>query len=140
LDQPAVPANITFGRRNFAELRELYASSRFVVIPLIPSTNSNGLTAILEAFAMGKAVVVTDSPGQVGILQEGVNSLRVPPRDPAALRGAIERLWRDPELCASMGAAGRALVCAEYNLDQWTSTLSRAAIEAIEARDHRRTR
>ncbi|HEX3617973.1 MAG TPA: glycosyltransferase family 4 protein [Solirubrobacteraceae bacterium] len=140
LDQSAVPANITVGRRNFAELRELYASSRFVVIPLIPSANSNGLTAILEAFAMGKAVVVTDSPGQVGILQEGVNSLRVPPRDPAALREAIERLWRDPELCARMGAAGRALVSAEYNLDQWTSTLSRAAIEAIEARDRRQSR
>jgi glycosyltransferase involved in cell wall biosynthesis len=138
LDESAMPSNITVGGRAFADLRELYASSRFVVIPLIPSANSNGLTAIMEAFAMGKAVVVTESPGQVGILEEGVNSLRVPPRDPQALRDAIERLWGDPELCARMGAAGRELVAANYSLDQWTATLSRAATEAVQTRVQRR--
>jgi glycosyltransferase involved in cell wall biosynthesis len=132
-----LPPNVTFGGRGFTELRELYAQSRFVVVPLIPSTNSNGLSAILEAFAMGRAVVATDTPGQIGILEDGINCLRVPPQNPVALRKAIERLWNDPELCAKLGAAGRELVVSRYSLDHWAATLSCAAREAIKARQER---
>jgi glycosyltransferase involved in cell wall biosynthesis len=134
LEQDPLPPNITVGPKSFSELRALYARSRFVVVPLIPSTNSNGLTASLEAFAMGKAVIATETPGQIGLLEDGVNCLRVPPRDPDALRAAIERLWNDPELCAQMGAAGRALVESTYTFEHWSETVARAAGEAISVR------
>jgi len=45
---------ITVGRKSAVELRELYASSRFVVVPLQPSKSDNGITTCLEAMAMGK--------------------------------------------------------------------------------------
>jgi glycosyltransferase involved in cell wall biosynthesis len=139
LEQDPLPSNITAGPMSFTELRGLYARSRFVVVPLIPSTNSNGLTASLEAFAMGKAVIATETPGQVGLLEDGVNCLRVPPHDPHALRAAIERLWNDPELCAKMGASGRELVESTYTFEHWSEMLARAASEAIAARgEHRR--
>jgi D-inositol-3-phosphate glycosyltransferase len=38
---------------------------------------------------------------------EGETGLVVPPRDPAALRGALERLLADRELRRRLGAAGR---------------------------------
>ncbi len=98
LAQETLPPSVTVGPKSFTELRELYARSRFVVVPLIPSDNDSGITAILEAMAMGKAVIVTDTPGQVGVLEDGVNCLRVAPFDAVALREAITRLWEDPQL------------------------------------------
>ncbi|MCW3004442.1 MAG: glycosyl transferase group 1 [Conexibacter sp.] len=107
VDDGPLPPRVTVGRRTQVELRELYARSRFVVVPLLPSTSDNGITTCLEAMAMGKAVICTETEGQIGVLEDGVNSLRVPPEDPVALRTAIERLWNDRELCARLGAAGR---------------------------------
>jgi glycosyltransferase involved in cell wall biosynthesis len=57
--------------------------------------------------AMGKALICTDTEGQVGVLEDGVNAIRVPPQDPSALRAAVQRLRNDPELRARLGAAGR---------------------------------
>lgn len=126
----SIPSNVTIGRKPHAELRDLYADSRFVVVPILPSDNDSGITVILEAFAMGKAVICTDTPGQTGILQPGVNCLRVPPRDPEALRTAIVQLWNDPENCQRLGAAGRAAVVEHHGLDQWRTALTRAVTEA----------
>ncbi len=138
-DRPAlaesqIPPNVSIGRKSFTELRALYGRSRFAVIPLIPSDNDSGITAILESFAMGLAVIVTDSPGQTGVLKHGVNCLRVPPQDPAALAAAIRRLWEDPALCARLGANGRDQVQRRHSLECWTATLVRAADEARSAR------
>ena len=52
----ALPPHVTVGRKTHAELRELYARSRFVVVPLRPADMDNSITVILEAFAMGKLV------------------------------------------------------------------------------------
>jgi glycosyltransferase involved in cell wall biosynthesis len=93
---------ITVGRKSLTELRELYACSRFVVVPLQPSNSDNGITTCLDAMAMGRAVICTRTAGQIGALEDGVNSIRVPPHDTIALRRAIERLWSDPELCAQI--------------------------------------
>ena len=79
------------GRKTFAELRALYARSRFVVVPLLPSDIDNGITSILEAFAMGKAVICTETAGQIGVLEHGVNCLRVPPFD---VEASGKRSWR----------------------------------------------
>jgi glycosyltransferase involved in cell wall biosynthesis len=112
-----LPAHVTVGYRSMPELRELYARSRFVVVPLLPTDSDQGITSCLEAMAMGRAVICTDTDGQIGVLEDGVNSVLVPARDPVALRAAIERLWANPELCALLGAAGRRLVEERYGLD-----------------------
>jgi glycosyltransferase involved in cell wall biosynthesis len=129
-----LPDTVTVAAQTYTELRELYARSRFAVVPLLPSDHDNGVTTILEAFAMGRPVICTDSPGQVGLVEDGVNGLRVPPGDAVALRGAIVELWRDPDRCARMGAAGRALVLEHHGVDRWTATLLEAVNDAVEAR------
>jgi len=88
-------------------LRDLYARSRFVVVPLFDVEFDAGATAILEAMAMGKAVVLTRTRGQVDLVEDGVHGVYVAPRDPADLRRAIERLLDDPGLAERMGRAGR---------------------------------
>lgn len=66
--------------------------------------------ALLEAMALGKAVVATDAPGGSGELLSDGAGLLVPPGDAEALAGALLRLLQDENLRAELGAraAGKA--------------------------------
>ena len=62
-----------------------------VVVPLVGAADrSAGETTYLDAMAMGKLTVVTDSVGVRDYVEDGRTVLLVPPGDPAALRSAIE--------------------------------------------------
>ncbi len=79
------PQNVSVGVVPYSELRKIYAQSRFVVLPLLPSETSSGLTVLLEAMAMGKAVICTKSDAQVDVLLDGKTGLFVKGGDPIAL-------------------------------------------------------
>jgi glycosyltransferase involved in cell wall biosynthesis len=64
--------------------------------------------AAMEAAAMGLPIVATDIRGCRQVVEDGVTGLLVPPRDPVALAGALDRLIGDADLRATMGAAARA--------------------------------
>jgi glycosyltransferase involved in cell wall biosynthesis len=97
-------------RIGWQELRSLYEAARFVVIPLSASIHASGVSTLLEAMAMGKAVVVAASPGISGYVIPGETALVVPPGDAVALRAAIEQLRSDDALCRRLGAAARLFV------------------------------
>lgn len=117
---------ITVGRKKLTELRELYARSRFVVIPLLPSQSDNGVTVILEAMAMGKAVICSATKGQVDVIEHGVNGLLVPVGDPDALRAAIISLWNDPARAREMGARGRSHIERYHAIERFSANISTA--------------
>lgn len=102
-------------------LRSLYARARFVVVPLQDVDADCGVTVIAEAMAMGKAVVVSATRGQVDLVRHGNNGLYVPPGDAAALRAVVQRLLDEPEEAERMGKAGRELVEQRLTLDGWVS-------------------
>jgi glycosyltransferase involved in cell wall biosynthesis len=85
---------------------------------LHPSLSEGMPTVMLEAMACELPVVVTDVGGVREALGDGVEGIVVPPRDPAALAAALERLRRDPPLRRRMGEAGRRRVRAEFTLEQ----------------------
>jgi glycosyltransferase involved in cell wall biosynthesis len=132
----AVPSetNVTVGRMPLVELRNLYARSRFVVVPLLPSQTDNGVTVILEAMAMGKPVICSRTSGQVDVIQEGVTGLYVPIGDAAAMRKAILSLWNEPERAQQMGREARTYVERHHTLEQFTSTTRSAAEASLDGR------
>ena len=64
----------------------------------------------LEAMACGTAVVGTAVGGIPEIVVEEETGLLVPPSEPDAMAAAVNRLVRDTDLAARMGAAGRTRV------------------------------
>jgi glycosyltransferase involved in cell wall biosynthesis len=60
-----------------------------------------------EAMAYGRPVIASSVGGLVDAVEDGVTGLLVPPRDPRALREAIERLLADAELRRRLGDAAR---------------------------------
>lgn len=63
---------------------------------------------VIEAMAVGCAVIASTEGGPGEIVTDGVDGLLVRPRDPAALATALRRLAGDSELRARLGSAGRA--------------------------------
>ena len=61
----------------------------------------------MEASAMGVPVIATDIRGCRQVVDHGVTGLLVPPRDPAALADAIERLVTDGAERQRLGRAAR---------------------------------
>ena len=102
-----LPPNVSVCTLGFVALRALYADCLFVVMPLVETDFQAGVTTILEAMAMGKAVVCSATTGQTDVVVEGRTGLYVPPGDPAALRAAIERLLANPEEAIELGRAAR---------------------------------
>jgi glycosyltransferase involved in cell wall biosynthesis len=127
-----VPANVRFeSMASPRALRSAYEESRFVVVPFRETTYASvGSTAVLEAQAMGKAVIATRSAGMPDYVRDGETGILVDQGDPAALAGAIRTLWHEPGRAAAMGAAARAWVDSEFPLERWldqvVSLLSRA--------------
>lgn len=87
-----------------AELQRIYAAADLLVVPSLAEGHP---LAPLECLACGTPVVASDLPGLRQTLQDGVNGLLVPPRDPAALAEAIARVLSDEALLDRMSRAAR---------------------------------
>lgn len=132
-----LPSWITVGKKTPTDLREIFARSRFTVIPLLPTDSDNGLTSMLESMAMGKPVICTKAVGQVDIIQDGITGLYVPQGDSEAMRAAIQTLWNDPERCERMGRAARAFIVEHHNMEQFVSAVKHEVIRSAGLSDIR---
>lgn len=134
LNSGPLPSNVTVASHSYADLRALYARSRFVVIPLLPTDTDNGIRVALEAMAMGKAVICSRTRGQVDVIEEGKTGLFVPPRDARALCNAIQYLWDHPEVAERMGMAGRQRIEQRHTLDQFVNSVKGIVEQVIAER------
>lgn len=138
-----LPANVDLRPYAYRELRDLYARSRFVVVPLFETDFQAGVTLILEAMAMARAVIVSRTQGQRGVVRGPVwqagweewpedgeplaaaNGIYVPPGDAAALRSAIVYLLRRRDVAATLGANGSELARAEFSVEAFGRRFAR---------------
>ncbi|MBI4320716.1 MAG: glycosyltransferase family 4 protein [Chloroflexi bacterium] len=127
-----LPPNVTVVAHTYRELRDLYARSQFVVIPLYETEFQAGTLVMYEAMSMGKAVIATRTKGQGDVLVEGTTGLYAPPGDADALRRAIRRLLDNPAEAQEMGRNARRAVEAELNLDAYVENVARTVIQEIE--------
>jgi glycosyltransferase involved in cell wall biosynthesis len=126
-----VPSNVTVRKFTQYELRQLYADSCFMVMPLENVKFQAGVTAILECLAMGKPVICSRVPGQTDVVAEDENGRYVPPGDSLTLRMEICRLLSHPEEAARLGTNGRRLIDGQMNLDLYVQNLTDVLHEEI---------
>lgn len=92
-----------------AQCRALLQQARLVVVPMLDCGTGSGQVTIVEAMMLGRCVIATDANGASDYIEDGVTGFLAPVGDAAALRMAIDRLWRDDllrrRICAAAAAA-----------------------------------
>lgn len=87
---------------------ELLSKANIIVLP---SSYGEGVPRILiEAAAVGRAIVTTDVTGCRDIVKDGENGFLVEPRSPHQLAEVLEKLLADQALRQKFGKKGRSLV------------------------------
>jgi glycosyltransferase involved in cell wall biosynthesis len=110
------------------ELEQLYARAAVVACP---SRREGFGVVCLEAMAHGRPVVATRVGGLLDLVVDGETGIVVPPRDPAALRSALERLLADPDLRRKLGSAGRDRARTHFSWERVTDATLAAYAEAM---------
>jgi glycosyltransferase involved in cell wall biosynthesis len=132
--QISIPDNVTVKAVSAAEFRELMAGARLVVFPLrTDSIRTSGQQSYLNAMALGKAVIVTDTIDAPFYIEDGETGALTPSGDGAALREAIASLLDDPERARKLGQAARERALPMDQEFTWSSILQ-TAIRAHEDR------
>ena len=110
------------GYRNQTEVAEALREADALVLPSF----AEGVPVVLmEAMASARPVVTTQIAGVPELVEDGVSGRLVPPGDVEALAEALREVLCDAGLRARMGAAGRAKVCAEFDIAREAAWLSR---------------
>ncbi len=83
---------------------------------VLPSYREGTPRTVLEAMAMGRAVITTDAPGCRETVVDGDNGFLVPVKDINALADAMIKMVDTPGLAASMGERSRRIAEEKYDV------------------------
>ena len=92
----------------------------------LPSFAEGVPVVLMEAMAARNPVVASRVGGVQELVEDGVSGFVLPPGDVVSLTKALEKLLNDPQLCKTMGVAGRAKIEAEFDIRRevaWLGTL-----------------
>lgn len=91
---------------------------------VLPTYYREGLPrTILEAMAVGRAVIATDMPGCRDAITDGENGFLVKPRDAGSLAEAMEKLIADEPLLRAMADRSRQLAENVYDVNKVNALL-----------------
>lgn len=129
-----LPANVSAGTVPERRYFELLRNAGIVVVALAGREDRTaGQQTYLNAMALGKPTIVTDSPGVREYVEAGRTGLVIPPGDAAALGQAL-RWVLDPANAAAVdeiSAAGRRAALERFSPDRYAQALLEAADELV---------
>jgi glycosyltransferase involved in cell wall biosynthesis len=120
-----LPENVSLTRHlSQLELRNLYASAQFVVLPIHDFVYSAGATATLESGSMGRAVIAFRSRGIADYILDGETGLLVDPGDVSGLREAIKFLLANPKEAMRLGQNARQRIFEQLSLESYVNKIA----------------
>ena len=99
---------------------------------VLPSHSEGLPNVVLEAFALGKPVIATSVGGIPEVIENGVNGVLVPPRQPGVLAEAMVHCFREPSKMAAWGQAGRRTVQTRFTFEEQNRRLETIYAEILE--------
>ena len=84
----------------------------------MPSYREGTPRTVLEAMAMGRAVITTDAPGCRETVVDGDNGFLVEVKSIANLAEAMQKFIEQPELAIQMGRRSREIALNKYDVHQ----------------------
>jgi glycosyltransferase involved in cell wall biosynthesis len=107
----------------------LLQNCRLVVVPLKKLLKSTGQVFFLEAMALGKPVIATETTGTVDYIKSGYNGLLVAAGDYRQLRQAITELMEQPGLYRNLAENGLKTILERHTFEKYTGKILQAAFE-----------
>jgi len=122
---PAVwPDNFEVGFTSPHDLRRWYSRASVVVVPLVQNDFQAGVTVILEAMAMAKAVIATATAGLPAVIEDGVTGLYAQPGDAESLQELVRSLLDNERERRRLGANARDAAATHLGLDTYCAGLA----------------
>ncbi|MGC3940390.1 glycosyltransferase family 4 protein [Roseobacter sp. EG26] len=103
------------GYKSQSEVAEALGQADVLVLP---SFAEGVPVALMEAMVSRRPVIATRVGGVAELVEDGISGRMVAPGNAAALAEVMIDLAADPGARQQMGEAGRAKVCAEFDIDQ----------------------
>jgi glycosyltransferase involved in cell wall biosynthesis len=108
----------------YTELRELYDRARLVAVPLVDVDYAAGHNAVLEAFCMRKALVVSGSRGMADYIHHMRDAYVIPPGNAEAMTEALTAVHSDAALRENLRSEAASSVRDGLNLDTYVRALA----------------
>jgi len=106
---------------NLSDVRPAIADTSIFTLP---SYYPEGTPrTILEAMAMGRPIITTDSPGCRETVTEGVNGFMVPIKSSSSLANAMFKFIHNPSIIDSMGRKSREIALDKYDVRKVNSVI-----------------
>lgn len=90
---------------------------------VLPSYREGTPRTVLEAMAMGKAIITTDAPGCRETVVDGDNGFLIPVKSIESLANAMEKFIVQPQLIHAMGTRSRQIVELKYDVAKVNHTM-----------------
>ncbi|MBT4732070.1 glycosyltransferase family 4 protein [Candidatus Woesearchaeota archaeon] len=87
-------------------------------IAVLPSYREGLPKSLIEAAAIGRAIVATNVPGCREVVKDGENGILVSVKNVKELTTAIQKIINNPELLISMGKKSRLIAEQEFSIQQ----------------------
>ena len=82
---------------------------------VLPSLHESSPNALIEAMGIGMPCIASEVGGIVDLIEDAVNGVRVPPKDPAALAAALHRVLTDANFASALGKNARVTILQKFN-------------------------
>lgn len=123
---------LNFGNWTLDECAYEVNNFSVVVIPCLNYPYTIGLTTLVEALALGKAVITTDNPTfPIDVEKEGIG-IKVAYGDVEGWINAINYLANNPDVVREMGIKARCLAEQSYNLNLCSEKIALELLSMVE--------
>lgn len=117
IDQKELEAWVSSGVVEYlGRLRDVRPAIESSSVYVLPSYREGTPRTVLEAMAMGRAVITTDAPGCRETVSDRYNGFLVPVKSVDALALVMKEFLNDPGLASRMGARSRNIAVVRYDV------------------------